>query len=478
MQKLTPQDDDYHKVRTDFATADVPALQPHSIFLPRSAAEVAEILKHTRKPGDVVGVRSGGHLFSCSSLIQDGILIDTTHINRTVHYDSATQMVHFGPAARVREISDALCKVGRFFPHGHAPSVAAGGFCLAGGQGMFMHGWGGTAETWIVSMEVVTAAGEIVQASREENGDLFWAARGSGQGFFGVVTRFTCRTMPAKQSLYEIGLTFRVDLRFQELFMLAMARHDAMPKLWTEAAICTFYPDKFERPEAGDGEFDKGALMLSAVATAYADSLEEARLLLSAWEQPVPKALQSLLVSTTALHPVSWKEYFDNQDILGRCHDGKNRWAINSILTDPDIELRDIAAGIESVMCDLPTRTSFGCIYVGDSTPRPGECAFSLPQHLYVSTFTGWTDPQASPDLMKSHMRRLYRQAEKVGCGMYVADYDATDDTENFPVMKERVLEKFLAVREKWDSTGVFPGYKAFIRARKSSPLPGGRSHL
>lgn len=162
-------------------------------------------------------------------------------------------------------------------------------------------------------------------------------------------------------------------------------------------------------------------------------------------------------------------------------------------------------------MCDLPTRTSFGCIYVGDSTPRPGECAFSLPQHLYVSTFTGWTDPQASPDLMKSHMRRLYRQAEKVGCGMYVADYDATDDTENvslftpiqperslfqaccgalnrgekltvekhqFPVMKERVLEKFLAVREKWDSTGVFPGYKAFIRARKSSPLPGGRSHL
>lgn len=95
-------------------------------------------------------------------------------------------------------------------------------------------------------------------------------------------------------------------------------------------------------------------------------------------------------------------------------------------------------------MCDLPTRTSFGCIYVGDSTPRPGECAFSLPQHLYVSTFTGWTDPRASPDLMKSHMRRLYRQAEKVGCGMYVADYDATDDTENVsiftPIQPKRSL--------------------------------------
>lgn len=96
-------------------------------------------------------------------------------------------------------------------------------------------------------------------------------------------------------------------------------------------------------------------------------------------------------------------------------------------------------------MCDLPTRTSFGCIYVGDSTPRPGECAFSLPQHLYVSTFTGWTDPQASPDLMKSHMRRLYRQAEKVGCGMYVADYDATDDTENVSLFTPIQPNSFLS---------------------------------
>lgn len=82
-------------------------------------------------------------------------------------------------------------------------------------------------------------------------------------------------------------------------------------------------------------------------------------------------------------------------------------------------------------MCDLPTRTSFGVIYISDSIPRPGECAFSLPQRFYVSTFTGWTDRHANSDDMKQHMRRLYRQVEKVSCGMYVADYDATDDTEN-----------------------------------------------
>lgn len=51
---------------------------------------------------------------------------------------------------------------GRFFPHGHSPTVAAGGFLLAGGQGFFMRGWGATCQEWIVKLEVVTAGGEVV----------------------------------------------------------------------------------------------------------------------------------------------------------------------------------------------------------------------------------------------------------------------------------------------------------------------------
>lgn len=339
---MTPQDAEYDRVRTNFASASVPPAQPRSIFLPHTTEETAGILRNFKRPGDLVGVRSGGHLFSCPALIDGGILVDTSYLNRNVQYNEDDQTLHFGPAVQVRELSEALCKVDRFFPHGHAPSVAAGGFCLAGGQGMFMHGWGGTVETWILSMEIVTAAGDIVHASRSENSDLFWAARGGGQGFFGVVTRIVARTVPAKRSMYETVLSFRIDDAFQDLIKFAITHHDAMPDQWTEAAICTFYSEKFNNPGGGDRDFVKGNLMLSVVAGAYAESLDEAQAMLGVWEQ-VPDMLKANLVSVTAVRSITWKEFFDNQDILSPCHTGKDYWAINSILTDPGIDMQDVS---------------------------------------------------------------------------------------------------------------------------------------
>ena len=47
----------------------------------------------------------------------------------------------------------------------------------------------------LISADVVTAAGELVQASTKDDPDLFWAIRGGG-GNFGVVTSFEFRLHP------------------------------------------------------------------------------------------------------------------------------------------------------------------------------------------------------------------------------------------------------------------------------------------
>src|SRR5262249_20161431 len=82
-----------------------------------------------------------------------------------------------------------------FFPSGHCMSVGLGGFLLQGGFGWNSRAWGPACAS-VTAIEVVTADGELVRADATQNADLFWAARGAGPGFFGVVTRFEVKLQP------------------------------------------------------------------------------------------------------------------------------------------------------------------------------------------------------------------------------------------------------------------------------------------
>ena len=47
----------------------------------------------------------------------------------------------------------------------------------------------------LLSVDLVTAEGELVKASETKNADLFWGVRGGG-GNFGIVTEFEFRLNP------------------------------------------------------------------------------------------------------------------------------------------------------------------------------------------------------------------------------------------------------------------------------------------
>ena len=103
-----------------------------------------------------------------------------------------------GPGCAGNELVATLAEQELFFPAGHCVGVAVGGYLLQGG-----FGWNGRVHgpacSSVEAIDVVTADGELIRADAGQNADLLWAARGSGPGFFGVVTRFHLRVYAATE---------------------------------------------------------------------------------------------------------------------------------------------------------------------------------------------------------------------------------------------------------------------------------------
>jgi FAD/FMN-containing dehydrogenase len=80
---------------------------------------------------------------------------------------------------------------------GQVSHTGIAGLTLGGGLGYLMGKHGAACDN-LLSVQIVTADGAVLEASEEENPDLFWAVRGAGANF-GVVTSLRYRLHPVGQ---------------------------------------------------------------------------------------------------------------------------------------------------------------------------------------------------------------------------------------------------------------------------------------
>ena len=92
------------------------------------------------------------------------------------------------------ELDRETQEFGLVVPSGIVTHTGVAGLTLGGGLGWVMRKYGLTIDQ-LLSVDVITAEGELVRASEDHNADLFWGVRGGG-GNFGIVSEFEFRLNP------------------------------------------------------------------------------------------------------------------------------------------------------------------------------------------------------------------------------------------------------------------------------------------
>jgi FAD/FMN-containing dehydrogenase len=180
-----PGDPDYETARRIWNAAI--DKRPALIVRAASTDDVARAVSFARSEGRPIAVRGGAHSAAGFSTCDDGIVIDLARLN-TVQVDVDSRRAFAGGGTRWKEFDTATQQHGLATTGGLVSSTGVGGFTLGGGFGNLVRKYGLACDN-LCSAELVTADGSVVQASKSQNSELFWALRGGG-GNFGIVTKF------------------------------------------------------------------------------------------------------------------------------------------------------------------------------------------------------------------------------------------------------------------------------------------------
>src|SRR5437764_9017843 len=156
-------------------------------------ADVMSAVKLARQHGLQVAVRSGGHSFPGLSTADDAFVIDLSQL-KGVRVDPHERTARVQAGVLLGELDRETQPFGLAAPSGIVTHTGVAGLTLGGGIGWIMRKYGLSVDM-LRRVDLVTADGELVKASADENADLFWGVRGAGPNF-GIVTEFEFRCVP------------------------------------------------------------------------------------------------------------------------------------------------------------------------------------------------------------------------------------------------------------------------------------------
>ena len=407
--------------------------RPGAIVCCNGVADVIATVNFARAQNLPLAIKAGGHNVSGKALCDDGIVIDLSPMNN-VRIDPDARRARAGAGARWGAFDHEAQAFGLTTTGGVVSTTGVAGLTLGGGIGYLTRTYGLACDN-LLSVDLVTAAGEFVRASADENPDLFWALRGGG-GNFGVVTSLEFQLHEVGPMVATATLFYAIEDARAVLDQYRTFNETAPDELACYAMIVNAPEDLPEQ---------QGKAVLAIVGL-YSGNVEEGLALMT----PL-KEMGTPLVAVIDQAPYKvMQTAFD----AGNPHGARYYWK-SQYLAGLDDELLDIV--VDRALDFQGEHTIIGIEPIGGAHGRvdPAATAFACRNVPYsLGIWTGWQDP-GQDDANIAWTRNFFDAVSSFGAGAYV-NYLGEDESDRLDEVYGGNYARLKEVKQKWDPDNLF----------------------
>ena len=410
----------------------VPKRYPEVIVQAVDADDIIAGLRYAKANGHKVSIVSGGHSFAASHLRDGAVLLDVSRLDHAT-IDAEKRFAVVGPGKGGSSLMADLEAQGLFFPGGHCKGVCVGGYLLQGGYGWNSRVLGPACES-VVGLDVITADGEQIHCDADNHADLYWAARGAGPGFFGVVTSFHLKLYPRPAVCGTSLYVYPFDLAdyvytWARSVSAEVDRRVEMMMLATRSV-----------PEMG---LDIPAIICASPA--FADSEEEAEKALAIFGS-CPVADRAIVKNPYM--PTDLPSWYD---VVMAHYLGDHRYTADNMWTSASAD--ELLPGIHNILDTMPPHPShFLWLNWGPSPPRQ-DMAYSVEDEVYLALYGSWKDT-ADDDKYGDWAQSNMAAMSHLATGIQLADENLGQRPARFAT--DEAMVRLDKVRADYDPDGLF----------------------
>lgn len=418
------------KIRATLFNQRDPGRKPDMLVQPKTIEDVIAAVRYAKSMGIKVSICSGGHSWSANHLRNGSMLINMSPFNQYT-IDREKMEATAGPGVGGSVLLSALFNQGLFFPAGHCKGVCLGGYLLQGGFAWHGRKLGMACES-VLGMDIVTADGNLVHANATENADLYWAARGAGGGFFGVVVCFYLRLYPRPKYCGIMSHIFGVK-HLEAVFEWA---YETGPGV-SDAVEFQLLMSRRALNVLGPG--------IEAVAPVFAESKEEL-------EEALAFMRHSSIKSKAMLRLPFMKAHIDTLYYFAMTHYPESRhWGVDNMWTQAPIA--ELLPHLRKIADTLPPAPSHMLWLNWQPKQQRQDMAFSMEDKFYLALYGTWKSAKDTDKYGDWAVERV-REMEHLGSGIQLADEGLHRRTARF--MASDHLEKLDAIRGERDGGKLF----------------------